>query len=165
MKSTVLLNIICYLLFVICYLFTSVQPRCPKRENWIGKLFKWFKILHWLLVYFRFCLLVAASCFIPNGHNFCTRHSLHFGRWGKQCTCPKPTSRGLTSGHSSAGNSSCNCYAKKSNLNQDSLKSLTFLVSSGVWQFRVHPSRSLIRWTCTSTPIPSFRPQAHCSAK
>lgn len=70
-------------------------------------------------------------------------HSPHFLPTGRQIVCPKPTRRLLMSCHLSLGNHDSSAAR----------------VCSGCALF-CHPHRFVIRWTCTSTPIPSSRPQA-----
>lgn len=62
---------------------------------------------------------------------------------GVQIVCPNPTSKWLISCHLSLGSQPWSA----------------FLVSSGVFVL-CHFHRFVIRWTCTSTPMPSVRPQA-----
>ena len=83
------------------------------------------------------------------GQIFAFKQSVHFGFLAEQMVCPNPTRSQLISDHSSSGSQLSSCIR----------------VSSGFFGFLVHLRRCKIRCIWTSTPIPSFLPNAHWRAK
>jgi hypothetical protein len=105
--------------------------------------------------------------------------SIEKGRKGHALTWPKPTSTGFSSVCNSEGSHDWRLSLslpllvrsprkKKENMNVNLLNKATivaYLVSSGVDVGGLcHPILFVIRWTCTSTPMPWFKFHAVCNA-